>query len=114
EFDGPPGDAYPEPAPERAVFSPRGDRLYYPSLEGRVVEADPATLEAVGAWDAHGGAVTTIDLSPKHSLIATGGSDGFLRVWSVDLPGPVRAPERRVTQEFLSTSAPVDPLNFEW
>ncbi|MFO0950190.1 MAG: hypothetical protein U0835_03375 [Isosphaeraceae bacterium] len=67
--------------PEGFAFSHDGERLLVPSSTGAVVELNAWTGRVVKRWQAHEGLITTMDMSQDGRFLATGGTDGMVRVW---------------------------------
>jgi WD40 repeat protein len=69
------------PWTERVVFSPDGSRLVHPGPCGELIEVDVRTGVESQRWRAHDRMVTTLDVEPRRSLLASGGRDGRVLLW---------------------------------
>jgi WD40 repeat protein len=82
---------------ERAVFSPRGDRLICPYPTGELAEIDTATGRDVRRWQAHRDYILTLDHRADLGLLVSGGNDRQVKVWATDYTG-ARGRKRRDVQ----------------
>lgn len=75
--------AYPQARSASAMtYSPDGAVLAV-AVGGDVLMLDPATGQSLRTFNATGDAITSLGFSPDGSRLATTGSDGTLRVWSL-------------------------------
>ena len=75
--------AYPQARSASAMtYSPDGAVIAV-AVGGDVLLLDPATGQSLQTFNAAGDAVTSLGFSPDGSRLATTGSDGTLRVWSL-------------------------------
>lgn len=74
----------PHAQPPRALaFNSAGDRLAVLSTGGELTLWDPSAGLRLASWQAHLMDGYTIAFHPSRPMIATGGQDGKLRVWSI-------------------------------
>lgn len=57
-------------------------KLIFGSLNGAAGVIDPQSGEQVTVLNPHEGPVLAISVSPEHGLVATGGGDGAVNIWS--------------------------------
>jgi len=92
------------PHPVTALtWSPNGDELFVSNGDGKVVckwLASPvkSTLNQSFQLSAHRGGATALAISSNAVLLATGGEDGFIRLWHL--------PTRRLVDEFYAHASP--------
>lgn len=63
------------------AWSPRGDRLAFVTVEGRVFLADADAGGAVRELGAHAGGATSVSWRHDGQEFATSGQDGHIRIW---------------------------------
>lgn len=68
---------------ESVVFSSDGRYIAAGSNDGHAAVFDMETKERVGPWLDHPEEVDVVDLNADATLLATGGSDGMVRVWEI-------------------------------
>jgi WD40 repeat protein len=69
------------------AFSPDERALYAVGADGLATVWRTADWTLHHAWQAHEGDVPALALHPRQPLLATGGNDGTLRLWSMHTPG---------------------------
>jgi WD40 repeat protein len=103
------------PSCERVVFSPDSQWLLWPTAQGELVEVNAETGTTNRTWNAHDGFIHTIDYAPSTSLVATGGSDGILKLWEADYQAiAVRTRRRDITEAFLERARPFTTSEEWW
>ena len=66
-----------------AVFSPDGSLLIASSSRGEIDFVETVTWDRIGLIAAHAGEAGDLAISPDGTLVASAGSDAFVRVWNV-------------------------------
>lgn len=64
------------------AFDPAGTRLAIVAADGAASSWDTSTGKLLASWQAHQGDAYAAAMHPRAPLVATGGQDGKLRLWS--------------------------------
>jgi WD40 repeat protein len=100
-IEGVPGS--PGPA-DGVAFDPTGSAFWLGDPTGHLSLVDVGTGEVVTRVAAHDGPVTSLDVRYSRRMIATGGADGFVKLWELpDAPSSRSYTEdgaRPITEEF--------------
>ncbi len=73
-------------SPKQLAFHPRGDRLFCPMPNGRIIALDSRTGELLDVWNSHVDAATCVQISDDGLLLASAGVDGEVKLWSLGEP----------------------------
>ncbi len=100
-IEGAPGS--PGPA-DGVAFDPTGSAFWLGDPTGHLSLVDVGTGEVVTRVPAHDGPVTSLDVRYTRRMIATGGADGFVKLWELPEAPPSRNysedTSRPITEEF--------------
>jgi WD40 repeat protein len=100
-IEGAPGS--PGPA-DGVAFDPTGSAFWLGDPTGHLSLVDVGTGEVVTRVAAHDGPVTSLDVRYSRRMIATGGADGFVKLWELPDAPPSRSytedASRPITEEF--------------
>lgn len=70
------------------TFKPDGTLLAGIQVDGSIILWETNGWKLVTTWSAHPGLAQALAFHPHHPLLASGGSDGVLRLWSLETENP--------------------------
>jgi WD40 repeat protein len=76
-------------------LTPDGKQLIALDIDGTITVWATATGKQLAHWKAHGESAAALAVHPRLPLVASGGDDGALKIWSLDGTGPVTALEKQ-------------------